>query len=620
MTATLEEPVGAASAPGTPVQPVPVRAAPSRASNWLLALIVAAAAALRLTGLGGVASNEFYDAAVRSMGLSAHNFLFGAFDPAAILSIDKPPLDLWLQVLSVKLLGFSSFALKLPEALGGTLAVPLLYDCVRRMLGRPAALGAACALAVLPESVLSSRSDTMDSVMMLLVLAALWMMIRVLESGERRHLVLAGVALGLAFNVKLLEALVAAPALVTLYVVGSSVPVQRKLAELARAAAALVGVGLAWAAVVSLAPGRHPWAVGSSDGSVWDAMFVFNGFGKISHAPSTKPGGPGLFRLAVSTGWHYDVLFGCALVAALALGGAALVREVSGRRRETGSWAWVRASAPQGPGAFVVATAVWIVTGIVVFDSMGTVHARYLEAFAPAVAVAIGAGAVSLAGLVPGSARIRRPSTLAGAVALTIVCAYAFALGSRSSGWAAVSLLVAAAGAALIVRAGGVVAASGRWLVAGLITACALVFPAHESVILVRTHENDSLGLAALAPGEASALSRFLWPRTTGLRYELAVDEPLALAPLIIHDQRPILPLTSFGGRPLSTLAEVRAAVRSGQVRYGLVEDYPCSGAGTRAGCGPAARWIRSHGIDVSRQAGITGSSRLYELTPERAA
>ena len=39
------------------------------------------------------------------MGLSWHNFFYAAFDPAARLAIDKPPLDLWFQVASVKLFG-----------------------------------------------------------------------------------------------------------------------------------------------------------------------------------------------------------------------------------------------------------------------------------------------------------------------------------------------------------------------------------------------------------------------------------------------------------------------------------------------------------------------------------
>ena len=87
----------------------------------------------------------------------------------------------------------------------------------------------------------------------------------------------------------------------------------------------------------------------------------------------------------------------------------------------------------------------------------------------------------------------------------------------------------------------------------------------------MRTNANDSLGLAAIPASSATALSGYLMPRTAGLRYELAVDEPLALAPLVIHDRRPILPLTSFGGIPLTSLASLLAAVRAGEVRYGLV-------------------------------------------------
>ena len=102
-----------------------------RSAGWLtwvaLALITLGAAALRLIHIGQVPPDPFYDAAVRSMGLSWHNFFFGAFEPGGSVSIDKPPVDLWLQVASVKLIGFSNTSLKLPEALAGTLAVPLLF-------------------------------------------------------------------------------------------------------------------------------------------------------------------------------------------------------------------------------------------------------------------------------------------------------------------------------------------------------------------------------------------------------------------------------------------------------------------------------------------------------------
>lgn len=81
----------------------------------LLAAIVAAAGALRLVHLGDVPGNPFYDAAVHTMATSWHAFLFGALDPSGGVSVDKPPVDLWVQVASVKLLGFNATALKLPR-------------------------------------------------------------------------------------------------------------------------------------------------------------------------------------------------------------------------------------------------------------------------------------------------------------------------------------------------------------------------------------------------------------------------------------------------------------------------------------------------------------------------
>ena len=59
-----------------------------RPYEWAaLALITAGAAALRLILIGKVAPDPFYDAAVRSMGMSWHNFFFGAFEPGGSVSI-----------------------------------------------------------------------------------------------------------------------------------------------------------------------------------------------------------------------------------------------------------------------------------------------------------------------------------------------------------------------------------------------------------------------------------------------------------------------------------------------------------------------------------------------------
>src|SRR5437764_2602314 len=122
---------------------------PRRAEWTALALITVAAAALRLIGIAHVSPDPFYDAAVRSMGISWHNFFFGAFEPGGSVSIDKPPVDLWLQVASVKALGLSSTTLKLPQGFAGIISVPLCFVALRRIWGSGAALSCALALAVL---------------------------------------------------------------------------------------------------------------------------------------------------------------------------------------------------------------------------------------------------------------------------------------------------------------------------------------------------------------------------------------------------------------------------------------------------------------------------------------
>jgi hypothetical protein len=250
---------------------------------------------------------------------------------------------------------------------------------------------------------------------------------------------------------------------------------------------------------------------------------------------------------------------------------------------------------------------------------VGTLHARYLEALAPALAAAIGFGAAALAGLSreradPGAP----PLILPIALALAGICAYVFDLRSRSIAWGAVALSVATVGAALLARDAGGFRLGARWLTAGLLVATAVLFPVHESLSLIRAKANDSLGLATATRSTSQALETYLEPRTAGLRYELAVDEPLALAPLIIHDQRPILPLTSFHGILAVRLPELQAAIQAGAVRYALVGKFYC-GPRQRmwASCGPAAVWIRRNGIDVTAAARLEhASSKLYLLLP----
>src|SRR5580693_3607736 len=102
-------------------------------------------------------ANTFYSAGVKSMLKSWHNFLFVSFDPGGLVTVDKPPLALWVQAASAKLFGFSPLSLLLPEAIVGVLSVAALYWVISRRLGPWAAIAGALTLAVFPSFVAVSR-------------------------------------------------------------------------------------------------------------------------------------------------------------------------------------------------------------------------------------------------------------------------------------------------------------------------------------------------------------------------------------------------------------------------------------------------------------------------------
>src|SRR5262249_18192812 len=152
---------------------------------------------------------------------SWHNFFYVAFDSGGFVSVDKPPLGLWVQAVSARIFGFSGWSILLPQALAGVASVALLYWLVRRVWGPVAGLVAAAALAATPIGVVANRNNTSDSVLILALLGAAWAVSIAAERGSLRWLLLGGVMVGLAFNVKMLEAYLVLPGLALVYLLGA---------------------------------------------------------------------------------------------------------------------------------------------------------------------------------------------------------------------------------------------------------------------------------------------------------------------------------------------------------------------------------------------------------------
>ena len=104
-----------------------------------LTAIAALAGLLYAWAMGRDTLEYYYAAADRSMSMSWHDFIFGAFDPAGTITVDKLPGALWLQALSVRAFGMHTWAIILPQVIEGILTVLVLYRAVRRLAGPAAA-------------------------------------------------------------------------------------------------------------------------------------------------------------------------------------------------------------------------------------------------------------------------------------------------------------------------------------------------------------------------------------------------------------------------------------------------------------------------------------------------
>ena len=227
-------------------------------------------------------ANIFYSAGVKSMLRSWHNFLFVSFDPGGLVTVDKPPLALWVQAASAKVFGFSPLSLLLPEAIVGVLAVAALYWVMAPRFGAWAAVAGALTLAVFPSFVAVSRENGVDPVLILLLILACGAGLRACETGRWRTLVGCGVLIGLAFNTKTLAAYLVVPPIALGYLVCAPGSIPNRIGKLAVAALAMLVVSFAWIAVVELTPAsQRPYVGSSTNNTELGLTFEYNGFGRV---------------------------------------------------------------------------------------------------------------------------------------------------------------------------------------------------------------------------------------------------------------------------------------------------------------------------------------------------
>ena len=343
----------------------------------------------------------FYGAAARSMAGSWHDFIFGAFDPAGTVTVDKLPGALWLQALSLRVLGFHVWAVVLPQVVEGVLTILGLYRAVRRLAGPVAGIVAAAVLAVSPVTVALNRGNVSDSLLILLTVLAADATSAALVTGRLRTLLLAGVWVGLAFQAKMMQAWLVLPALALAYLVAAPPRLRVRLGHVALAGMVTVVVSLSWMTAVSLVPAHErPYVDGSVNDSVYAQVFDYNGLSRLGggHGDGAGPAAPFLVQLAragtalnsysarVGRSWHrlLSGLFGrddgwLLPAALLAVVGVLVERRGCGRRDP------LRAA--------VLLWATWLGVLGVVFSDGVYLNSYYVAALSPATAALCGIGA-----------------------------------------------------------------------------------------------------------------------------------------------------------------------------------------------------------------------------------
>jgi len=270
-----------------------------------LAAVLALSAVLNVNRLAqNEYGNTFYSGAVKSMLKSLHNFVFISFDPGGLITVDKPPLAIWVQALSAKLFGYTPLSLLLPEAIVGVLSVAAMYWMVKPRFGPWAGVASALALAVYPSFVAVSRENGVDAVLILLMILACGVGLRAIENGRLRTLLGCAVLVGLAFNTKTLAAYLVVPGLALGYLVCAQASIARRAAQLLAGGVVLLIVSGAWIAAVELTPASaRPFVGGSTNNTELNLTFDYNGFGRVEG----QVGGPGQIPVLVKYGSLADI-------------------------------------------------------------------------------------------------------------------------------------------------------------------------------------------------------------------------------------------------------------------------------------------------------------------------
>jgi 4-amino-4-deoxy-L-arabinose transferase-like glycosyltransferase len=391
----------------------------------LIALLLLTALAYLLDLSASGYANSFYAAAVQAGTKSWKAFFFGSLDSSSFITTDKPPASIWVMALSGRIFGFSSWSMLAPQALEGVAAVALLYATIKRWFGAPAGLAAGTMLAITPVAALMFRFNNPDALLVTLLVAAAYCLVRALEAAGTRWILATGALVGFAFLAKLGQALLVVPAFGLVYLLAAPTTLRRRIAGLLGGLASLVVCAGWWVAIVALLPaGSRPFIDGSPDNNIFNLILGYNGLQRLFGNGGGAGGGGGGANFSGASGTLrlFDDLMGGQASWLLPL---ALIALIAGL--------WARRSAPRTDRtrAALLLWGGWLIVTAAVFSySQGIIHTYYAVALAPPIAALVAIGGWQL-----WQRRVTLRARILAAIAVAVTGGWSYILLDRSPSW-----------------------------------------------------------------------------------------------------------------------------------------------------------------------------------------
>lgn len=257
----------------------------SRAPRWVrwsMLALVASSAAIYGWDASSAGYSDYYATAARSMSTSWRAFFFGAFDPQSTITLDKLSGFLLPQALSVRLFGFSSWSLALPQVLEGLVTIVAAYFIIRRWVGPIGGLVGATLMAATPLLVSMFSHPMEDGMLTMFSILALGALQVGIDAQKHRYVLLAGALVGLGFQAKMMQAWLPLPSMALVYLLVAAGSIRQKLWRLAAAAGVTLAVSLSWMTAIALVPAnRRPVIDGTTDNNIFSMVLGYNGINRF---------------------------------------------------------------------------------------------------------------------------------------------------------------------------------------------------------------------------------------------------------------------------------------------------------------------------------------------------